>query len=150
MNGFLQEARRDGQNYPHQTAAIPELKRRPRVLIAAVNDENRRNLKELLDLYNIRVLEAENGEEVIELALQQRPDLILLNTELNELDGYEAARVIRNIKSLDKMPIIFLCAETDRIFRKRAFAVGGDSFHIAPLDLERLDRILENFLFRSR
>jgi hypothetical protein len=33
-------------------------------------------------------------------------------------------------------------------FRKRAFAVGGNGFHIAPLDIERLDLILENFLFR--
>ncbi|MCD9188319.1 MAG: response regulator [Pyrinomonadaceae bacterium] len=104
-------------------------------------------MRELSELYDFRVLEAENGEEAIELTLQKRPDLILLDTELLKIDGYEVAQVISNIESLEKMTIIFLCAETNRVFRKRAFEVGGGSFYIAPLDLERLDLILGHFLF---
>lgn len=148
MNSHLPQLRRDTQSYPHHTAAGAAPKSQARVLVGENNDRHRQNLKELLDLYGISVLEAENGEEVIEVTLQKRPDLILLNTELPKLDGFEATRAIRNIKSLDNIPIIFLCAETERIFRKHAFEVGGDSFHIAPLNLERLDYILEHFLFR--
>lgn len=135
------------QNYP-LTAVFPEQKQ-PLVLIAESDAAQRTELKTLLDLYGVRVLEAADGEEVIDLTVRECPNLILINAELPRLDGYEAARLIRNIKSFDRMPIIFLSAETDRVFRKRAFAVGADSFHIAPLDIERLDPILENFLFRA-
>ena len=101
----------------------------------------------LLDLYDIGVLEAENGEETIDLTVRECPDLVLINVELPKLDVYEAVRLIRNIKSFESMPVIFHSDETERAFRKRAFDVGGNGFHIAPLYIERLDLILENFLF---
>lgn len=150
MNLLLQHIQLDTQFYSPQTSINTELKHQPLVLIAENDSENRRNLKELLNLYNIRVIEAENGEEAIELTLQERPHLILINTKLPKFDGFETVQVIRNIKSLDDVPIIVLCSETDNLFRKRAFAVGGNSFHIAPLDLERLNYILEQFLFRLK
>jgi two-component system chemotaxis response regulator CheY len=96
----------------------------------------------------VTVLEARDGEAVIDLTVRECPNLIFFNARLPSLDGYEAARLIRNIKSFDKTPIVFLSDETERVFRRKAFAVGADSFHFAPLDLDRLDRILENFLFR--
>ena len=134
------------QNYPITQNTFPEQKR-PIVLIAEGDDLHRAELKMLLDLYDIGVLEAENGEETIDLMVRECPDLVLINVELPKLDGYEVVRLIRNIKSFDSMPIIFHSNETERAFRKRAFAVGGNGFHIAPLDIDRLDLILENFLF---
>jgi CheY-like chemotaxis protein len=136
------------QSFPINAAAFPEQKR-PLVLIAEGDTDNRTELKALLDLYGISVLEAENGEEAIDLVVRQCPNLVLINARLPLLDGYETARLIRNIKSFDRMPIIFHSDETERVFRKRAFAVGGDGYHIAPLDIDRLDLILENFLFCS-
>lgn len=121
----------------------------PLVLIAEDDAAQRSELKMLLDLYGVRVLEALDGEQAIDLTVRECPNLILINAELPRLDGYEAARLIRSIKSFDRMPIIFLSGETERRFRKRAFAVGVDGFHIAPLDIDRLDSILENFLFRT-
>lgn len=120
------------------------------LVLIAENDAGRRaELKELLNLYNVGVLEAESGEEAVDLIVRECPNLILMNAALPELDGYEAARLIRSIKSFDETPIIFLSGETERIFRKKAFDAGADSFHFAPHDFERLDHILENFLFRT-
>jgi two-component system sensor histidine kinase BarA len=136
------------QPFPATSNTFP-VQKRPQVLIAESDDAHLAELKMLLDLYGVGVLEARDGEEVIDLTVRECPDLVLINVELPLLDGYETVRLIRSIESFDRMPIIFLSGETDRAFRMRAFAVGGDSFHIAPLDIERLDRILENFLFRS-
>jgi CheY-like chemotaxis protein len=147
MNDVLQIQNRP-QSYPAVQVALP-IQKHPLVLIAEDDDDNRQNLKELLDLYSLGVLEAKNGEEAIDLIVGECPDLVLINARLPLLDGYEAARLIRNIKSFDRMPIIFLSGETERAFRKRAFAVGGDGYHIAPLDIDRLDQILENFLFQA-
>ena len=119
------------------------------VLIAESDRADRSELKELLDLYGVRVLEAENGEEAVDLTVRECPNLVLMNAALPGLDGYEAARLIRSIKSFDRTPIVFLSAETDRVFRKKALDIGADGFHIAPLDFDRLDQILENFLFRA-
>jgi CheY-like chemotaxis protein len=74
-----------------------------------------------LDLYSVGVLEAENGEEAVDLIVRECPNLVLMNSALPGLDGYEAAQLIRSIRSFDRM----------------------------PLDFERLDGILENYLFRS-
>ena len=147
MTDFL-PFQNNSQSYPINVATFPEQKR-PLVLIAESDADNRTELKMLLDLYGINVLEAEDGEEAIDLIVRQCPDLALINARLPLLDGYEAARLIRNIKSFDRMPIIFLSGETERAFRKRAFTVGADSYHIAPLDIDRLDLILGNFLFRA-
>ncbi|MCU1290323.1 MAG: putative two-component hybrid sensor and regulator [Acidobacteria bacterium] len=133
---------------PHRTTINSySKKQRPLILIAENEEENQYRLKELLDLYNVCILEAKSGEDAIDLTVSERPDLVLINAELPRLDGYEATRLIRTIKSLDKMPIILLSRQTDRIYRKKAFAAGGNCFHIAPLDLERLDNIMENYLF---
>ena len=146
MNGVLQ-FQTGALKCPTASAFVSEPERLL-VLIAENDRIVRAELKEFLDLYGVAVLEAENGEEAFDLTVRECPNLVLLNAELPELDGYEAARLIRSIKSFDRMPIIFLSGETERIFRKRAFDVGADSFHFAPLDFERLDHILENFLFR--
>ena len=126
-------------------AAQLELKR-PLVLVVDTDEDNRLQLKMLLDLYGIVVLEARDGEEAIDLTVRERPDLVLINADLPRLDGFETTRLIRNIRSFDRMPIVFLSARTEHALRKRAFAVGGDGFHIEPLDIDRLDQLLEKFL----
>jgi CheY-like chemotaxis protein len=146
MNGVLQF-----QTGSPDRLTIPAFVLGPKrlsVLIAENDEIVRAELKELLNLYGVAVLEAENGEEAFDLTVRECPNLVLMNAELPELDGYEAARLIRSIKSFDRTPIIFLSGETERVFRKKAFDVGVDSFHYAPLDFERLDHILEKFLFQ--
>lgn len=134
--------------YPNAPAVFLEQKR-PLVLIAETDENNRVQLKMLLDLYGVGVLEARDGEEAIDLTVRSRPDLVLINADLPLLDGFETTRLIRNIKAFDRVPIVFLSARTERALRKRAYAVGGDGFHIEPLDIDRLDLLLENFLFRA-
>ena len=147
MNNVLQFPI-NSHDFARVSSFVPE-PRRLSVLVAESDRAERSELKELLDLYGIAVLEAENGEEAVDLTVRECPNLVLMNAALPGLDGYEAARLIRSIQSFDRMPIIFLSGETERIFKKRAFDVGADSFHFAPLDFERLDHILENFLFRT-
>lgn len=146
MNGVLQ-FKTDSPSFTHASAFVPESK--TLLVLIAENDEAERSfLKELLDLYNVGVIEAQSGEEAVDLIVRECPHLVVMNAALPELDGYEAARLIRSIKSFDRMPIVLFSQQTERVYRKKAFAVGGDGFHIAPLDFDRLDRILENFLFR--
>ena len=147
MNNVLQFPIRS-HDLARLSSFVPE-PRRLIVLVAESDRADRSELKELLDLYGVDVLEAENGEQAVDLTVRECPNLVLMNAALPELDGYEAARLIRSIKSFDRMPIVFLSSETERVYRKKAIDVGVDSFHFAPLDFDRLDQILENFLFRT-
>ena len=149
MNNVLQfPTRFSPDRLARVSSPVPEPQRLI-VLVAESDLRERAELKGLLDLYGVRVVEAENGDEAVDLTIRECPNLVLLNAALSGFDGYEAARLIRSIKSFDKTPIIFLSGETERVFRKKAFDVGADGFHFAPLDFERLDAILENYLFRS-
>ncbi|HEX8288413.1 MAG TPA: response regulator [Pyrinomonadaceae bacterium] len=145
MNTSLQ-IQNDSQTSLNTTSLYFEVPR-PLILIAESDEEKRELLKTLLDLYDVGVIEAQTGEEAMDVTVGARPDLVLINTDLPGLDGFETTRLIRAIKSFDDMPIVFISHETERIYRKKAFDVGGNCFHIAPLDLERLDHILENYLF---
>lgn len=137
----------DTQTHRNSTNTNFKQQQRSLILIVEDDDEQRSFLKMLLDLYDVIVLEARTGEEAIDLIVGSRPDLVLINTELPGLDGFETTRLIRAIKSFDDMPIIFLSPETERVYRKKAFDVGGNYFHVTPIDLERLDHTLDNYLF---
>lgn len=123
--------------------------RQPLVLIAENDAAARGALKTLTADYGVKTLETENGEQAVNYVVYERPDLILINTDLPQISGYEAARLIRTIKSFDSTPIIFISDRTQRKYRKRAFTIGGNAFHLQPLNAERLQNILERFLMRE-
>ena len=117
------------------------------MMVVKSDDDKRRSLTSLLELYQVDILPVDNGVEAIDLAVFYNPEMVIMNTDLAGLDGFETARLFRTIKAFDQIPIIFLSDQTERIIRKKAFEVGGNAFHLEPLDLERLDEILERFLF---
>jgi DNA-binding response OmpR family regulator len=132
---------------PRSLAVVRQKKEALLVIVVESDQEKCQSLKSLLDLYQLDVLTSDNGEEAIDLAVLHHPQMIIINTDLAELDGFETVRLLRTIKTFDQMPIIFLSDQTERIFRKKAFEVGGNAFHLEPLDIERLDEILGRFLF---
>jgi two-component system, cell cycle response regulator DivK len=123
--------------------------KRPLVLIAQDDDEARAALKELLDLYNLKVVEAGSGEEAVDAAVIRRPDLIIMDKHLPGLGSFEAIRLIRSITSLSSIPIVFLSDYPERTERCRAFESGCDEYLVKPIDLDRLDLSLEKFLFQN-
>lgn len=122
-------------------------KKTPLVLIAGESLADRLIIKDLLDLYNILILETENGEQTLDLTVSHRPDLIFIDSALLGLDAFEAVRLIRSINSLSIVPIIFLSDYPERTERCKAFSSGADDYLIKPLDLDRIDNMLEKFLF---
>src|SRR5215207_191306 len=75
---------------------------------------------------NYRVLTANNGEEAVEVAVRARPDIILMDIAMPELDGLGAARRIRSHAELRSVPIIGITAFVTGGFRQAAFDAGFD------------------------
>ena len=84
------------------------LRARPRhatILVAEDHLDSRDALRALLEAFGYRVIEAVNGREAIQLALELRPDLILMDIMMPELDGFEATRELRRHGEMSSTPI---------------------------------------------
>jgi len=89
-----------------------------------------------------RVLTANNGEEAIKVASLARPDLILMDIAMPEMDGLSAARRIRKLTELQHVPIVALTAFNTSGFRRAAYEAGFDAYLTKPLDFDRLNSLI--------
>jgi two-component system, cell cycle response regulator DivK len=77
-----------------------------RILVIEDNEDNRQIIRDLLTSSGYELIEAVNGVEGVAMAQSHRPDLILMDIQLPEIDGYEATRQIRSVPELETVPII--------------------------------------------
>lgn len=110
------------------------------ILIVEDNPDNLFSLKVLLGPDNFDFLEATNGEEGLETALDRNPDLILLDISLPKMDGYEVARRIKDNRPTRNTPIIAVTARAMMGERERALAAGCDDYISKPVDRDLLTR----------
>ncbi|MFC3093337.1 response regulator [Alteromonas sediminis] len=105
-----------------------------RILVADDEPINRFLLLHMLEEQGFKeCFEAENGREAVELARQISPDLILLDIDMPEMSGFEAAEILKNEAEIH-LPIIFITATEDKENLIKCLKVGGDDFAIKPFD----------------
>lgn len=92
------------------------------------------------------VLTANNGEEAIKIASLARPDLILMDIAMPELDGLSAMRRIRTLPELQHVPVVALTAFSTSGFRQAAYEAGFDGYLTKPLDFDRLHSLVKMLL----
>jgi type IV pilus assembly protein PilB len=107
---------------------------KPRVL--AVDDEpiTRMLMKLLLEKNQFEVLEATNGLQAIEIATREHPDLLLIDLNMPEMDGYEAIGKLRRNLSLATMPIVVITSEEGPGVERRVLQLGADDYIVKPFD----------------
>jgi DNA-binding response OmpR family regulator len=92
------------------------------------------------------VLTAGNGQEAVDLVLERKPDLAVLDVMMPKLDGYEATRLIRRTEEVSRMPVIILTARTEGADVAHAFEAGTDYYVKKPFTpqelLTRADEVL--------
>lgn len=103
-------------------------------------------LVERLLLRDYEVVAANNGQEGIELAQRERPDLILMDISLPVMDGWEATQCIRNIESIKNVPIIALTAHALIEDRNKSLELGCDDFETKPINFSQLVLKIESLL----
>jgi two-component system, cell cycle response regulator DivK len=118
-----------------------------KILYIEDNDDNVYMLKmrfEMLDGFQVVV--AENGEVGCTKAEAERPDLILMDLDLPVMDGWEAARRLKNNAATHSIPIIALTAHAMSGSREKALAAGCDEFDTKPVDFDRLMQKINRLL----
>jgi len=121
---------------------------RPRVLIADDEPDMRRFLAMQLD--EAELIEAEDGQQALELAKQHRPALILLDHMMPEMDGVEVCKRLRENHDTRETPIVILTARADEETKLEALAAGASDFVTKPFSSAELSLRIENQLTLSR
>ena len=123
---------------------------RPLVLIVEDHDDTRSLYKYVLELHGYEVAEANQGEDAIRLAKELHPDLVLMDTNLPEVDGLTATLRMRQEASLHDLPIIFISGHAQPELRAAALAAGGDDYLVKPTSLHDLEASVEKHLANGR
>ena len=118
----------------------------PTVLVVEDFEDNRFMMRRLLEMSGYRVLEAVNGEQAVESAQAERPDLILMDLSLPKLDGLAATRRIRESDGLGQVPIVAVSAHDTSDFHADALAAGCNEYVTKPIDFDQLETLLKRLL----
>jgi CheY-like chemotaxis protein len=110
----------------------------PKILLVEDNEENRDALSRRLHRRGYEMVFAATGIEAVARAATQKPDLILMDVNLPELDGWEATRRIKASPEGALVPIIALTAHAMTGDREKALAAGCADHHAKPVDFPRL------------
>lgn len=112
------------------------------ILIVDDFDDTRLLLRTWLQKKGFRVAEAENGHRAVAAAESVRPDLIIMDVEMPELDGLEATRRIRELKGFEAVPIVAVSAYGADQYRDHALAAGCNEYVSTPFEPDELERLI--------
>jgi two-component system, cell cycle response regulator DivK len=112
-----------------------------KILLVEDHDDIRYMMATYLALNKYEVIEAENGYDAIQQALDHKPDVILMDIAMPVLDGISSTRAMRENTALSKIPIFCLTAYGD-FYRERARRAGCNEVLQKPIDFRRLDALL--------
>ncbi len=119
----------------------------PRILIVDDNEDNRDVLARRLQRRGFDIATAIGGREAVQQASDDAPDLILMDMNMPELDGWQATGQIR--ANGVTVPIIALTAHAMQGDRERAIEAGCTDYHTKPVELDKLMELIEKLLSNS-
>ena len=107
-----------------------------KILVVDDNDTNLYLIRFILEKNGHEVIEAKDGLEGVKLALEEEPDLVIMDIQLPGIDGHEATRRIRGEESKEEIPIIALTSFAMPIDKELALGAGCNSYLTKPIDVQ--------------
>ena len=104
------------------------------ILVIDDNNDIRENTAEILDMAGYKTFTAENGKRGVELALKEKPSVIVCDIMMPELDGYGVLHLLRKNPDTQHIPFIFLTAKTERSDFRKGMEMGADDYITKPFD----------------
>ena len=120
-----------------------------KILLVEDNEMNRDMLSRRLIRQGFEVSLAQDGARGVAMALDEQPDLVLMDMSLPVLDGWEATRRLKADPATQAIPVIALTAHAMAADREKALAAGCDDYDTKPIDLPRLLDKITHLLGRS-
>ncbi len=120
------------------------------ILIVEDNEKNMKLVRDILQHKGHTTLEAATGAEGIRLAIAHRPDLVLMDIQLPDIDGIAALREIRNEPALDAVPVLAVSASVMPDEQQKVVTSGFDAFITKPINLRQFLDTVQRFLLSGR
>lgn len=117
-----------------------------KVLIVEDNAVNMQVLSGFLKEVGLTVFQAFNGREGVQMAMQERPDVVFMDIHMPEMDGLEATKVLVSIDELRGVPVVCLTADVFGDQRKNFLSLGFSDFLTKPVEFRRIVEVLEKYL----
>lgn len=118
------------------------------ILYVEDNLENRVLVRRILMSEDYAVLEAVNAADALNILKNARPDLILMDINMPDIDGYTLTATIKAMPGFERIPILALTANVMRGDKEKTLEAGCDGYIQKPLDIDQLIREVERFLPR--
>ena len=116
------------------------------ILYVEDNIDNRTLVRRILMAEGYNLLEAVNATQGLEILKDTRPDLILMDINMPDMDGYSLTAKIKGTPGLESIPIIALTANVMRGDREKSLEAGCDGYIQKPIDIDLLSEQIERFL----
>lgn len=107
-------------------------------LIIEDNLEIRENTTEILELAGYQVITATNGKEGVNMAITNKPDVILCDIMMPEMNGYDVIKQLKSIPDTLRIPFIYVTASAEKSEVKKAMDMGADGYVRKPFDVREL------------
>ena len=120
------------------------------ILIVEDNEKNMKLVRDILQHKGHATLEATTGGEGVRLAVEHRPDLVLMDIQLPDIDGIEALRRIRTQAALDAVPVLAVSASVMPDEQHKIVSSGFDAFITKPINLKPFLDAVQRFLAEGR
>lgn len=117
-----------------------------RILLVEDNEMNRDMLKRRLERRDFTVLVAVDGVQGVEMIKSEKPDVVLMDMSLPEMDGWTATRTVKADDEIKHIPVIALTAHAMSGDREKALEAGCDDYETKPIDFEHLLAKIQQFL----
>jgi two-component system cell cycle response regulator DivK len=117
-----------------------------RILYIEDNPDNRLLIRRVLQAEGYEVFEAMDGQIGMQRAAEMQPDLILMDINLPEIDGYEVTARLKQLPGLNRIPIIAVTANVMKGDREKTLAAGCDGYIQKPIDIDLLPEQIDRFL----
>jgi two-component system cell cycle response regulator DivK len=121
---------------------------KPTILYVEDNPDNRLLVRRILQAEGYNMLEAENAPSALNVVQIEKPDLILMDINMPQVDGYTLTAQMKAIPALADVPIIALTANVMRGDRERTLQAGCDGYIQKPIDVDAIPQQIEQFLKR--
>jgi two-component system cell cycle response regulator DivK len=118
------------------------------VLYIEDNPDNRLLVKRILLAEDYTLLEAENARTALSILANTRPDLILMDINMPDIDGYSLTAQIKAMPGFERVPILALTANVMRGDKEKTIEAGCDGYIQKPIDIDQLTREIEKYIMR--
>jgi two-component system cell cycle response regulator DivK len=121
----------------------------PKILLIEDNEMNRDMLSRRLARRGYEVITAADGQDGLETALREHPDLILMDMSLPRMDGWETTRKLRADQTTRHIPVIALTAHAMAQDRDKALEAGCNEYDTKPIEFARLQEKIQTLLHEA-